>query len=848
MSGYMTYLCELQTQKMRMNENPGFIGSHYKASKNSLYPTEVSLLDKMPPVYNQALRGTCVANATTALVEYFEGCKSRLSVQFLYQLIKDWEKTWYYQNSQNLLNGEDVDAEFACLYNGAISREKANMRAAKIQTLMQMKKGDKKSSFSLEEQQFINSISEEDGKIIKQRALASLAPEFDNGTTIHHAFIALKQFGICRYELCPYSRIHTEENLTKKIGLADFSDEVYRDAKKHIITAGDLYVLPTPNNVDELKGILSGANNRRPMPVCIGVTIFPFMQKELPQDRDGYGIVGLPHIVYITNGEKNENGEFVIVGTELSENSIGGHEMLLVGYKDEDGWAGGGYFLVRNSWGEGWGTEGYCKIPYAYIECFCDEAGTILQNMCDYEGDGSYENGVAHKGKNGAGKNPLANIPEELKPYARVADKDMKDRAGIYRISKGMIILVDEDGIADVDSVENRAIFIKNGCSWSAPKEIPTKSRKEFLSNAMNMFDESLALGDESKSGSLEANDVDVAMVVRQEFLTQLDKNLTKKSKSYCFPNINLPALSRLLPWQIKVSKVEVCDDLSVQFVSAMQKDGLLSEADIVLAKKLNVCKIYNLSNGGVRFYVAAVFVASIKGGEVEKKLTPKHLDCIKKFLAEYYECMPNASCKFHVIGSFAKWNPTIPAMLGRNESLIFCHKEDADINAPWQISLPDVHGGAVWYGFIRHLLPTHKSQRLAALKMVIKDIQLEDGGHVTLTKIAERLNLPPQLAIFDIDALCREGGWRYNNEILTVDANRKPGKGIVAVRDTLVFGYWNNLMSAIFTAIGWWICVSADMSNRYKIGTIAGLALFSFLGSLFSAENLRKVIGIEKE
>ena len=33
-------------------------------------PTRVSLVDAMPPVYQQALQGTCVANAVTALLEY----------------------------------------------------------------------------------------------------------------------------------------------------------------------------------------------------------------------------------------------------------------------------------------------------------------------------------------------------------------------------------------------------------------------------------------------------------------------------------------------------------------------------------------------------------------------------------------------------------------------------------------------------------------------------------------------------------------------------------------------------------------------------------------------------------
>ncbi len=40
----------------------------------------------------------------------------------------------------------------------------------------------------------------------------------------------------------------------------------------------------------------------------------------------------------------------------------GGHAMLCVGYSDKDK-----VFLIRNSWGEGWGEKGYAYIPYAYL-------------------------------------------------------------------------------------------------------------------------------------------------------------------------------------------------------------------------------------------------------------------------------------------------------------------------------------------------------------------------------------------------------------------------------------------------------------------------------------------------
>ena len=45
-----------------------------------------------------------------------------------------------------------------------------------------------------------------------------------------------------------------------------------------------------------------------------------------------------------------------------SEQVLGGHAVLVCGYSDIDK-----MFLVRNSWGTGWGMQGYFKMPYAYL-------------------------------------------------------------------------------------------------------------------------------------------------------------------------------------------------------------------------------------------------------------------------------------------------------------------------------------------------------------------------------------------------------------------------------------------------------------------------------------------------
>lgn len=46
----------------------------------------------------------------------------------------------------------------------------------------------------------------------------------------------------------------------------------------------------------------------------------------------------------------------------LDESVLGGHAVVAVGYDNI-----AHQFIVRNSWGTGWGMGGYCLMPYAYL-------------------------------------------------------------------------------------------------------------------------------------------------------------------------------------------------------------------------------------------------------------------------------------------------------------------------------------------------------------------------------------------------------------------------------------------------------------------------------------------------
>ena len=75
---------------------------------------------------------------------------------------------------------------------------------------------------------------------------------------------------------------------------------------------------------------------------------------------------GFPFVFGFTVYESFESQAVAKTGTvpmpRKSERVLGGHAVLGVGYNDKQK-----RFIVRNSWGTGWGKQGYFTIPYAYL-------------------------------------------------------------------------------------------------------------------------------------------------------------------------------------------------------------------------------------------------------------------------------------------------------------------------------------------------------------------------------------------------------------------------------------------------------------------------------------------------
>lgn len=164
----------------------------------------------------------------------------------------------------------------------------------------------------------------------------------DNGTSIFNVIKALSVYGVCEKQYWDNSQ--------------DFSTEPDIKAKENAQNHKVLRAFNVNHNLHDFKSALSEG-----YPICFGLRICESF--------------GLPIRGFVTTPSEEE----------IKKENTGYHSMIICGFSDLTK-----VFIVRNSWGKEFGDNGYCYIPYSYIENqqFLSQAfiikeisiGTIYQN------------------------------------------------------------------------------------------------------------------------------------------------------------------------------------------------------------------------------------------------------------------------------------------------------------------------------------------------------------------------------------------------------------------------------------------------------------------------------------
>ena len=143
---------------------------------------------------------------------------------------------------------------------------------------------------------------------------------YDAGATLYDGVASMIKYGVCPESDWPY--------VVSKFA-AKPTTNCYTDALLHrVVTAANV-----PQNLISMKASINAG-----YPFVIGFTVFSSFETA---QVAATGIVPMP---------------------SLSEQVLGGHAVLVVGYNDATQ-----RWTVRNSWGTNWGDHGYFYIPYAYF-------------------------------------------------------------------------------------------------------------------------------------------------------------------------------------------------------------------------------------------------------------------------------------------------------------------------------------------------------------------------------------------------------------------------------------------------------------------------------------------------
>ncbi len=157
----------------------------------------------------------------------------------------------------------------------------------------------------------------------------------DSGSQLRDGVKSIATLGVCDETLWPYNVSQFAQQPPPAVYTSALSNKALQ------------YTRLNNTAINELKTCLAGGN-----PFVFGFTAYQSFEGDVVAKS---GVLPMP---------------------AQSESVIGGHAVMAVGYDDQKS-----AFIVRNSWGNGWGLQGYFYMPYDYVTStnLADDFWTISQ-------------------------------------------------------------------------------------------------------------------------------------------------------------------------------------------------------------------------------------------------------------------------------------------------------------------------------------------------------------------------------------------------------------------------------------------------------------------------------------
>ena len=514
-------------------------------------------------------------------------------------------------------------------------------------------------------------------------ACKQLDGSLEDGTYISKAMSALAQYGVCKSSIWAYN-----PNPTDDVSQGPPPPGAIENAKSYILAS----VRTVEPIVYHIKNILYGGNNSIGMPVVIGILVFNSWYKSAETHRTGKITLPLP-----------------------TEKPCGGHACCIVGYVDDQSVPGGGYFIVRNSWGTQWAHEspevpGHAMVPYRYIEKYCLEAFTgppLKKFVHDWDGFG------------------------ELASYIRLLDHDARDIEGKL-LKQGTRVLFNpkQYELIKEDNESNRRTFIHQDFTWAA------ELRQSLWFPSLDSLSEELQQKAEKYR------------IARISFIEGVEENLKDSIQHSFLPAVRpFSLLSTLLAWGQKIKYVQEKANLTDNLLKLLiPKSGVPHEVSIPLEwetwlREFVEFKIFEVGGSIFKFHVAVMIAPSFQfqiPGIIEFKSPGTEIIDSAMGLYDEWSKEENAHVPyvFYSLGSLLPWMQGNHARLAARHCTVlswFYQEESWFTEIPSTINYP----GSV-ESFLEHLKPETSAMQCKRIKEYI-DEKLNSGfeGYLDIVMIA---------------------------------------------------------------------------------------------------------------